>query len=209
MSIKCVHCQAENSLPEAPTKPLQVILLQCNTCKGLLRTQVCECGTEIAVEAMKLCPHGKGKGQGITYFHCDHCEVHCAERYDEPIHSKQPIQLSKGTRTDEELFALTEEILDGKIWGSWMFKENPEMLPSVFMLFYLLPKEQAEQLKKEDVIAIFEHAAEAGPMSGSGFPSFMSFHTITAEEQKRLKVIFDRTKQAREGIKAQVLEEMG
>lgn len=102
-------------------------------------------------------------------------------------------------RTDEELKQLAKDFLDGKVFFSGMVKEAM-LLPTVFMPLLFLDEMQRLDLVESGVVDIFEYMEKAGPRGINGYPCFMSYQTINAMEQRKLKEYVGKLKAAIDSV---------
>lgn len=94
----------------------------------------------------------------------------------------------------QELDVLANDILAGKVFGSWNVDHSTD-IGLVFMILALMSKEQLEELKNKGVAHFYEYLSQAGPRSVNGYPCFFSFRSLTAAEseyvRKRMELLND------------------
>lgn len=100
--------------------------------------------------------------------------------------------------TDDELKRLALDIVDGKVFGSWMTPDPNEGLIPFRIVTMMMDKEHLEALKQRQVIGLYEYLSEAGPMSVNGMPSFMSVRMIHKGEVDKLNEFINQARRMRE-----------
>lgn len=94
-------------------------------------------------------------------------------------------------KTDQELEALAWDIVAGKVWGTW---SAPDAHMS-FMVLAMLRPEDAEDMKAQEIVHVYEYMDKAGERGINGMPSFMSMSLIsktdTIKLNARMKEIID------------------
>lgn len=100
-------------------------------------------------------------------------------------------------RTDDELKRLALDIVDGKVFGSWMTPNQDEGLLPFKIVTMMMDKEHLKELERRQVIGIYEYMSEAGPMSVNGLPSFMSCRMIHRGEADKLNEFINKAREMR------------
>lgn len=93
-------------------------------------------------------------------------------------------------RTDQELRNLALYIHEGKVFGTWAFRNQSEfenLVNSVFMPFAMMPQEERKQITDAKVIHFYEFYDKAGPRAVNGYPMFTSMHFIIEEEWNKVR----------------------
>ena len=86
------------------------------------------------------------------------------------------------SRSDDEIRALAVDVIEGKVFGSWMVPhEDSDLLGSIFMVLNFLDLDG-----REDIGHVYEYLGEAGGRGVNGYPSFMSIRYLNKEECRRL-----------------------
>lgn len=111
----------------------------------------------------------------------------------------------KENMNDKELLELAEEIIEQKVFGSWMIRED-DMIPSVFMIVALMDKEIFDELLKRNVVAFYEHMSESTSMRVNGYPTFFSCHYISHDELTKLIQMIEKLDAARKESKEGILK---
>ena len=85
--------------------------------------------------------------------------------------------------TDDELRTLAVDIVEGKVFGSWMLPEaDLHLIGNVFMPLVL---GGAERLP-EDASCLYEYLDKRLPLTVNGHPTFLSFRFLTETERQAL-----------------------
>jgi hypothetical protein len=93
--------------------------------------------------------------------------------------------------TDDELRILAVDIVDQKVFGSWMLpKTQLTLIPNIF-----LPLGVGGTAKlPEDVSCLYEYLDKSLPMQIDGYPTFLSLRYLTNEDRERLVPMIERYK---------------
>lgn len=84
---------------------------------------------------------------------------------------------------DDDLKKLAIEIVDGKVFGSWMLPEKDiQLIANVFMPIAVGGSEHLP----EDVACLYEYFDKRLDMSINGYPTFLSCKFLTKSEQERI-----------------------
>lgn len=85
--------------------------------------------------------------------------------------------------TEPELRKLALDIVEGKVFGSWMIPEADQdrLLPVVFMPLSLRPVVTQKLLEESQAASLYEYY-DKGKMGINGYPNFMSCCFLTKEE---------------------------
>lgn len=94
-------------------------------------------------------------------------------------------------RTDEELRQLALDIVEGKVFGSWMVPNDEGMTAFRIITMFLGPDDYA-RMRERKVVGLFEYLDKAGPLSVNGLPSFMSMQLIYQVEVDRLNTYIEQ-----------------
>lgn len=100
-------------------------------------------------------------------------------------------------KTEDELKRLALDIVDGKVFGSWMTPNPDEGLMPFRIITMMMDVTYLEQLQQRQVVGLYEYLSEAGPMSVNGLPSFMSCRCIYKGEVERLNELINQARQMR------------
>lgn len=94
--------------------------------------------------------------------------------------------------TDKARRLLALDIVDGRVYGSWMLPDEKRDLMSTFMVLLF-----ADRLP-ENIGGIYEYYADAGPMSVNGRPIFYSCRFFSTEDtaplNEYIKVLTEQRK---------------
>ena len=93
--------------------------------------------------------------------------------------------------TDEELKVLAVDIVDRKVFGSWMVpKDQPSLIASIFIPLSI----GAASKLPGNVDSLYEYLHRAMPISVNGYPAFFTFRFLTVEDRERLVPMIERYK---------------
>jgi len=96
---------------------------------------------------------------------------------------------------DPELRILALDILEGRVYGTWLLRAEPQMIGMVFLPLALMSPEEFERVKH--YAHIYEYVSQAGEMAVNGKPTFFSFRGISHEDWAKLEPLLDELVQAR------------
>lgn len=88
-------------------------------------------------------------------------------------------------RSEKELRELAMDIVENKVFGSWMFRSAEEasnLMGMVFMCALFMAEEDREKLKAAGANHFYEYYDKSLPRSINGKPIFMSMRFILDEE---------------------------
>ena len=96
----------------------------------------------------------------------------------------------------QELKQLALDIMENKVFGSWMIhpNESESLIGSIFTPLIFLNQEQLEKLKNQKPAHFYEYMDKAGPRTINGYPIFMSFRSLTKEESIKLAKFLESLK---------------
>ena len=101
-------------------------------------------------------------------------------------------QESVEMKTDKELKQLALDMFKCNVFTDRHIKPNEQdLLPSIFMPFFFMNKEQSEEFAKRDIGMLYEYMDKAGPRSINGYPIFFSFQVLEMSEIERLLPMVD------------------
>lgn len=103
-------------------------------------------------------------------------------------------------KNNEELKQIALDIHSGKIFTDRHIKNSVDV-PRVFMILSLLNRKQINELKNSNPGLIYEYIEKAGSIAVNGYPSFLSYKTLS---QKEFKKVMSYHKKIEEAIKAVV-----
>lgn len=89
--------------------------------------------------------------------------------------------------SDAELKKLALDVQAGAVFGTWNLRDQANETGMVFMPIMLLDAIQVKQLQIDGVVHLYEYIHKASPRSVNGYPMFMSFGTLNADETTRLQ----------------------
>ena len=93
--------------------------------------------------------------------------------------------------TDEELKVLAVDIVDRRVFGSWMVpKDQPSLIARIFLPLSV----GAASKRPGDASCFYEYLDRAMPISVNGYPAFFSFKFLTVEDWERLVPMIERYK---------------
>lgn len=96
------------------------------------------------------------------------------------------------SRTDAELRKIALAAVEGRIFGSWMFREHERhLLSMVFMPLAMLDDIQMKSLERDGVVHLFAEMSEQAPRSINGYPMFFSMQTLNRDEAERLAPLME------------------
>jgi hypothetical protein len=75
---------------------------------------------------------------------------------------------------------LAWDIAAGQVLTSWQVPED--LLQMVFLPLAFVDQEGLDRMKAANVMHLYEYMGKAGPRSINGYPSFMSFKTLTRDQ---------------------------
>lgn len=99
----------------------------------------------------------------------------------------------KKMKTKEELKQLAMDIIDGKVFGSWMIKDLSD-IPMVFMVSVFMKKKDIPK----DLAHFYEYNDKAGRMSVNGMPCFFSAHILLKKEAEKLQPLINEYREQKE-----------
>lgn len=102
-------------------------------------------------------------------------------------------------KSEKELKQIARDIYSGSIFTDRHVKNSID-IPRVFMLLSLLEKKQIKELKNSDPGLIYEYIEKATPLAVNGYPSFLSFKTLSKKEYIKVKFYYEKIKKAIETI---------
>jgi hypothetical protein len=86
-------------------------------------------------------------------------------------------------RSQEEIKQLAIDVVEGKVFGSWMIPpKDLALLERIFMPLALTP---TDALPK-DISVVYEYRDKVAPLGINGYPVFFSFHYLNGEERELL-----------------------
>jgi hypothetical protein len=89
---------------------------------------------------------------------------------------------------NEDLKKLAVDIVDHKVFGSWMLPaDQPELIAHIFM-----PLRKSADLLPKNVSCLYQYMDKALPMETNGLPTFLNFKYLTNEERERLVPMIER-----------------
>lgn len=89
--------------------------------------------------------------------------------------------------SDAQLRKLAMDVNAGHVFGSWMLGPHDQHIYSmVFMTLAFMKPEMIEDMKRKEVVQIYEYLNKAGPRSVNGFPMFTSHHELTKADVEKL-----------------------
>jgi hypothetical protein len=88
--------------------------------------------------------------------------------------------------TDAELKKLAVDIVDQKVFGSWMAPDS--LIANIFIPL----RKGGSDMVPEDVSCLYEYMDKATGMLAHGYPTFFSFKFFTNEERERLVPMIER-----------------
>lgn len=99
--------------------------------------------------------------------------------------------------TPEEIKELATDTFMEKVFFSTMLPEHDaHLLSSVFMATVFMDSKQIDQIRKDKVVAFYEHLDKAGPRTINGYPIFMSMKTITKGDLVEVQKIVEKLREA-------------
>ena len=93
-------------------------------------------------------------------------------------------------KAESELKKLALDIVEGKVFGSWMVPEHDDSL--LTCIFMPLAFGAGASLSDNNAVCIYEYYSKSGNRSVNGYPTFMSFHYITAAELDILRPLIEK-----------------
>jgi hypothetical protein len=101
--------------------------------------------------------------------------------------------------TEPELRQLALDIVDRKVYGSWMIPEDQldRLLSVVFMPLLF---GAAENLRENKAVSLYEYLDKAGPTGVNGYPSFMSCRFLTKEDTELLNPMITKLREMRQSF---------
>jgi hypothetical protein len=99
-------------------------------------------------------------------------------------------------KATEELKQLALDIADGKVFGSWMTKQDEVSL--CFVPLNMLSNEQRQEMIDKEITVIYEYLDKACQRGINGLPMFLSFHQLTRHEAEALQPMIDTLRKQRE-----------
>lgn len=85
--------------------------------------------------------------------------------------------------TDDKLRFLAIEVVEGRVFGSWMLPQGQmHLLAKVFMPLGV----GGANLLPEDASCLYEHMDNRMPLAIDGYPVFSSMHYLTHDEREGL-----------------------
>lgn len=100
-----------------------------------------------------------------------------------------------------DLNQLAEDLFHGKVFTDRHVRDNAHV-HLVFIPLALASQEQLDKLREDGVFVIYEYLDKAGGRSVNGYPTFLSFQTLTKDEWIKVLTTHDRMKAAVEAVKA-------
>lgn len=88
--------------------------------------------------------------------------------------------------TDEEVTTLARDLVQNRVFMSDQIR-RPEDFMMVFPVLAMLSDEQRENLRKDDIGAVYEYNDRALPRSVNGYPMFMSARMLSTVDYKRVR----------------------
>lgn len=95
--------------------------------------------------------------------------------------------VARPSMTDAELKKLAIDVHAGQVFGTWNLRNQAHETGMVFMPLMLMDPIQIKELEVDGVVHLYEYIDKSGPRSINGYPMFMSFHTLKADEANRLQ----------------------
>lgn len=91
------------------------------------------------------------------------------------------------SKTDEEIKKLSVDLIENKIFASWMIlPEDKRLLTSIFMLLGFLDDKNIKELKDQKIFSFYEYISEAGERGVNGYPSFMSVKFLDEPDTRKV-----------------------
>ncbi len=107
-----------------------------------------------------------------------------------PKDPKIAAEVSFAMRSNKELRALAMDFVDGKAFPSWACR-SPDDVGSSFMILSFMKLEDRLDLRRRDVIHLFEYLDKASPMGCNGMPIFFSARILNRAECQKLFPMMD------------------
>lgn len=98
--------------------------------------------------------------------------------------------------TDKALRKLALEIVEGKVFGSWMLHDLSRELQTTFMVLLFCDR------MPDNIGEVYEYYSEAGPMACNGKPTFFSCRMLAQEDTAPLNVYIKQIQEQRKAFMA-------
>lgn len=97
--------------------------------------------------------------------------------------------------TDEELKQLALDVVENRVFGSWMIPENEQedTLPIVFMPLAF----GAAGHLDENVCSLYEYVSTTKRFTSKNYPVFMTMRTLSKVEVEKLSPMIERLRDMR------------
>lgn len=97
----------------------------------------------------------------------------------------EPQYLSMST---DKLKQLAMDVIDGKVFGSWMLRNGDErLLPNIFMTIMFMPAWWEFELRRDKIVHFYEFESEASPRGINGYPCFFSMRLLDQDDSRKLE----------------------
>ncbi len=99
-------------------------------------------------------------------------------------------------KPDKELKQVAKDLWAGKIFCDRQIPEHDKsLLLSIFMPLIFMDKKTIKSMQREKISLIYEYYDRAGPRAINGYPMFMSCHTMTEPEAKKMFEYYEKFKE--------------
>jgi len=106
---------------------------------------------------------------------------------------------NKRYHTDEDLKRLAKDMVGNQIFCSDQIPKH-ERLTLVFPIVAMMDKGAHRQMKKHNVVHVYEYYNKALPRGVNGLPMFMSCHLLTKQDYLKLREYEDKIRKALESV---------
>jgi len=97
--------------------------------------------------------------------------------------------------TDPELRALALDIIEGRVYGTWLLRGEPQYTAMVFLPIALMSAEEFDRVRH--YAHIYEYVSQAGEMAVNGKPTFFSFRGISHADWAKIEPMLVELAEAR------------
>lgn len=106
---------------------------------------------------------------------------------------------NKRYHTDEDLKRLAKDLVGNQVFCSDQIKSY-DLVDMVFPILGFMGKGARRQMKKHNVVHVYEYMNKAGPRSVNGMPMFFSCHLLTKQDYLKLREYEDKVRKALESV---------
>lgn len=104
-----------------------------------------------------------------------------------------PAEPQYQTLPNHKIKQLAMDIVDGKVFGSWMMRDGDDrLMPTIFMPVMFMPEWWALECVRDKISQVYEYQSEAMPRGVNGYPCFGSMRLIDRNDVAKLDIAINK-----------------